>query len=117
MLIAKQNWLMYPDDVENIRTILKKAKLQVTFDGTHWLIYNGKGNRTKKQKDFTIVSDGPFRGARVEPVLVKDVDQVSEIMKKVGLFALKTRETDEEVYFFVGLKSKEAVYNGRMLPK
>lgn len=112
--MACQSWLIYPDDANNLRKVLKKAGLKVFFTGDRWEITSGEALRSKVKKDFTIVRDGPFRGARVEPVLIKEPFELTDILKKCGIFIITTRQSEDTMYVFIGFNDRKAVYAKRI---
>jgi hypothetical protein len=115
MLKYNQHWILFPDDVEQVHATLKKGGFRVLFNGDNWLISDKKvKTRHRKQKEFTLVKDGPFAGARVEYVCVEAADLVAELLKDKGYFAVKTKDSDTGPYIFVGLRDKQSVYADRM---
>lgn len=115
MLITTQTWLIYPDDAKQLREDLQKHGIAVNFhkDKKTWHLGKFKQNFGIDSKPL-FLDKGPFAGVRVEKVCCHDVLQMDPILKKCGWFVTQISQTDDEITFFVGKKSKKSTYEARL---
>jgi len=117
MLNVAQTWIIYPDDVEDLKRTLSDGGFGVDQKNGIWHIAENTKNNIPSDQKVTMIKDGPLKGTRVEKVLLIDAHKIEGILKKGNWDAKVTKQTKNNMILFVFQKSKVPKYEKRMLRK